>query len=99
MAKPDAHKIDADNPELDESFFDEARPVDPAFAAGMKALGEARRARLRRTGGRPTVGDVPKETITLRLSSDVVARLRASGPGYNGRVDAVLRRALTRGAI
>ncbi len=99
MAKPDPRKADEDNPELDKAFFREARPVDPALAAGLKLLGDKRRAELRRSGGRPTVGDEPKKTITLRLAADVVARLRASGPGYNSRVEEVIRRALARRTI
>ena len=32
-----------------------------------------------------------KEVVTMRLSQDVVEKLRASGPGWQTRVDAALR--------
>ena len=46
--------------------------------------------------GRPPV-EQPKVHIGLRLSADVVKGVRATGPGYNARVDRVLREALAKG--
>jgi uncharacterized protein (DUF4415 family) len=46
-----------------------------------------------RKRGRP-VGSVkthPKEQITIRLSPEVLAVLRATGPGWQTRVDTILR--------
>lgn len=40
--------------------------------------------------GRPPVQS-PKQRVTLRLDEDVVAALRASGRGWQTRVNAVLR--------
>lgn len=40
--------------------------------------------------GRPPV-DHPKQRVTLRLDEDVVAALRASGRGWQTRVNALLR--------
>ena len=37
-----------------------------------------------------------KELISIRLSRDVVERLRASGPGWQSRVDTLLRKWLKR---
>lgn len=37
-----------------------------------------------------------KELISIRLSPDVVSRFRASGSGWQGRVDAALREWLKR---
>jgi len=37
-----------------------------------------------------------KELISIRLSRDVVERLRASGPGWQSRVDTMLRKWLKR---
>jgi uncharacterized protein (DUF4415 family) len=48
--------------------------------------------------GRPKIG-APKVTITLRLSADLVASIRATGKGYNLRVESVLRKALTDGHL
>ena len=44
---------------------------------------------LRRVG-RP-LAEVPKERITIRLSHDVVEQFRASGKGWQTRVDAALK--------
>jgi uncharacterized protein (DUF4415 family) len=43
-------------------------------------------------GVRPK-GEPPKQHIGFRLSADVVASLKASGPGYNVRVEQALRAA------
>lgn len=40
--------------------------------------------------GRPKSG-APKVRIGFRLSAELVERVKASGPGYNGRVEKVLR--------
>jgi uncharacterized protein (DUF4415 family) len=41
--------------------------------------------------GRPT-SEAPKVRIGFRLSADLVERIRASGPGYNARVEEALRK-------
>ena len=48
---------------------------------------------IRRGRGRPK-SDAPKETIAIRLDQDVLARLRASGPGWQSRINQMLRRDL-----
>jgi uncharacterized protein (DUF4415 family) len=48
--------------------------------------------------GRPKLA-APKVTITFRLSADLVASIRATGKGYNLRVESVLRKALTDGRL
>src|SRR5262249_43950505 len=48
--------------------------------------------------GRPPVEN-RKVHITLRLASDVVDGIRATGPGYNARVEKVLRDSLARGEL
>jgi BrnA antitoxin of type II toxin-antitoxin system len=55
--------------------------------------GEVRRgARLVRRG-RPPLADTPKTAITLRLDDDVVKAYRATGKGWQTRINADLRRA------
>ena len=49
-------------------------------------------AEFRRKLGRPKA-EAPKIHIGFRLASDVVASIRASGPGYNARVEQALREA------
>ena len=48
--------------------------------------------------GRPPVA-APKVHIGFRLAADVVDGIRASGRGYNARVEKVLRDALARGEL
>ncbi|AIT08208.1 hypothetical protein MC45_12425 [Sphingomonas taxi] len=43
--------------------------------------------------GRPPLRDHAKQQVTLRLDPDVVERFRADGPGWQGRMNAALRRA------
>ena len=39
-----------------------------------------------------------KEPVTLRLDADVIAWLKAEGPGYQTRVNALLREAMSNGS-
>ncbi|WP_430914071.1 BrnA antitoxin family protein [Methylobacterium sp. sgz302541] len=41
--------------------------------------------------GRPPLGAAPKRQVTMRLDADVLEKLRASGEGWQGRVNDVLR--------
>jgi uncharacterized protein (DUF4415 family) len=98
--KPDPFMTDEDNPPLDDEFWKEARPImeteeGRTFVQEMKRLGEERRAKV---GGRPRV-EKPKVPLNLRLDPDVVAGIRASGPGYNGRIEKLLRAALANGQL
>ncbi len=47
---------------------------------------------IRRSRGRPAV-EHPKEKLTIRLSHDVVEHFRATGPGWQGRIDEALKKA------
>ncbi len=67
-----------DAPELDSAFFDQAE-----IREGDRVI---RRGRPRLTH--------PKEAVTLRLDSDVLAAFRAGGPGWQTRINAMLRQAL-----
>ena len=42
--------------------------------------------------GRPKL-DKPKEQISLRLDPDVIESYRASGPGWQSRINEILRKA------
>jgi uncharacterized protein (DUF4415 family) len=42
--------------------------------------------------GRPK-SDAPKESIAIRLDPDVLAHYRATGPGWQSRINADLRKA------
>jgi uncharacterized protein (DUF4415 family) len=47
---------------------------------------------IRRSRGRPPVEN-PKRQVTLRLDADVVDRFRASGKGWQSRINEALRKA------
>lgn len=69
----------------------EVRSLGKSDIAGMKkisALPASLKAKLK-PRGRP-VAETTKERITIRLSPDVVDKFRATGPGWQTRVDAAL---------
>ncbi|OJY65507.1 MAG: hypothetical protein BGP16_12840 [Sphingobium sp. 66-54] len=76
-------KFDHDNPEWTKEDFARAKPLSayPDLAAAMKKARGAQKA--------PT-----KKAVSIRLDADLVDRLRASGRGWQGRVNELLRRAL-----
>ena len=43
--------------------------------------------------GRPRL-DAPKKLVTLRLDQSVIEKLRASGPGWQSRANAILKKAV-----
>lgn len=71
--------------EFDDTFFQNARLV-----VGGKVIREATGTRTRR-GRPPMPEEARKELVSLRLSRDVLDWLRASGPGWQTRVDEMLR--------
>ncbi|HXA40961.1 MAG TPA: BrnA antitoxin family protein [Phenylobacterium sp.] len=79
--------IDPDDaPELTDDFFDRAE-----LREGDRVLRPADGALTRR--GRPRL-DNPKRQVTLRLDGDILDRLRQSGPGWQSRVNEILRKAV-----
>lgn len=75
---------DPDNPEWTEEDFKNARP----FAEVFPDLAES----IRRSRGRPAV-DMPKRQISLRLDPDVIDAFKATGKGWQGRINDALRKA------
>lgn len=43
--------------------------------------------------GRPALGERPKRQVTLRLDPDIIERFRATGPGWQSRINDALRKA------
>ena len=44
--------------------------------------------------GRPPLRDRAKRQVTLRLDPDVIDRFREGGPGWQGRINEALRKAV-----
>ena len=83
-AKPPAD-LD-ENPEWTEEDFAWAKPFKEVFPEQFKAW---------KRMGRPPVA-APKVHIGFRLAADVVEGIRATGKGYNARIEKVLRDALAK---
>ena len=78
---------------LGAADFKSFRPigeVDPGVPEAAAAF---------RRRDRPAFDAVPKLHIGFRLAADVVQGIRATGRGYNARVEKVLRAALARGEL
>ena len=70
---------------------DEDAAINAAVAADPDTrLPTDEELRSLRKVGRPKAA-MTKERITIRLSPDVVERFRASGPGWQTRIDAALK--------
>lgn len=81
---------DDDNPEWTDADFARARPFSEMFPEQA--------AKLRAMGGRPKLAR-PKVHMGFRLAADVVDGIKATGKGYNARVEQVLREALAQGKL
>ena len=83
LAKLAAHEIQPeeyeDIPELTDEFFDNAE-----IRLGEKLIRPARRP------GRPQ-SENAKELVSLRLDPDIIVRFRATGSGWQSRINAALR--------
>lgn len=77
---------DDDAPVLDEQFFREARPMVEVHSA--KAIAD-----FKRQAGRPK-SEAPKRQTTLRLDPDVLEAYKATGKGWQGRINADLRKSV-----
>ncbi len=84
----DPELIDDDNPEWTAEDFARARPgrevLPELFGAEIAA------EMLKPRGGRPK-SDTPKILLSVRYSPDVIAYFRATGEGWQSRMDAALR--------
>ena len=76
-----------DNPEWSEQDIARARPASQVLPELFGA--QAVKAMLKPRGRPPA--DVVKDRITIRLSPDVTAAFRASGDGWQTRIDAALK--------
>jgi uncharacterized protein (DUF4415 family) len=77
--------FDDDNPEWTEEDFARARPAAEVLPAEVIA------AFAKAKTGRPRGSN--KEQVALRIDKDVLAKFRATGPGWQTRINEALRRA------
>ena len=73
---------DPDNPEWTEEDFKNARPFAEVFPELMESI--------RRSRGRPVV-EVRKQQVSLRLDPDVIAKFKATGKGWQARINDILK--------
>ncbi|WP_323015396.1 BrnA antitoxin family protein [Devosia sp.] len=74
----------SDSPEWTEEDFRKARP----FAEVFPDLAES----IRRSRGRPKLA-APRQQISLRLDPDVIEKFKATGKGWQSRINDVLKAA------
>ena len=75
--------VDDENPEWTDEDFARARPITdfPHLAAAFP----------KSKGGRPRGSN--KQAVSLRLDREVLEKFRATGPGWQSRINEALRRA------
>lgn len=80
--------IDEENPEWTAEDFARAKPASEVLPTlvGAKVAAET----LRPKRGRPVSAN-PKEHVNLRLNPDVVAAFRATGRGWQTRLNTALK--------
>jgi uncharacterized protein (DUF4415 family) len=69
----------------------EVREISTKDLKAMRGVAELPDALRRKIGQRGAQKSLTKERITIRLSRDVVERFRATGDGWQTRVDAALQ--------
>ena len=93
MTRPPMTNEDGEVRELtaeDVKLFRPIAEVDPGLADAMKAM--------RNKGGRPRA-DAPRAHITFRWDPDLVASIKATGRGFNARVERIIREAQRMGKL
>ncbi len=71
-----------DSPEATDEQLAKARP----FAEVFPELAES----IRRSRGRPPTG-AAKQTVSIRLDPDVIAKFKSTGPGWHRLINDILR--------
>lgn len=76
--------FDEENPEWTEKDFARARPASALPSTMLAAFPKMR-------GGRPAGSD--KQAVSIRLDKDVLEKFKATGPGWQTRINEALKRA------
>ena len=74
-----------ENPEWTARDFAKAKPAPQVLPAEVIA-------QFKNKGGRPRAEN-PKQAVKLRIDAEVLARFRESGPGWQTRINGILRAA------
>jgi uncharacterized protein (DUF4415 family) len=89
--KPNPELIDEVNPEWTRKRVRKAKPANEVLP---QIFGTAAAEHMLRPRGRPRAKH-PKELINIRLSHDVLEHFKASGDGWQTRIDAALKQFIT----
>jgi uncharacterized protein (DUF4415 family) len=81
---PERHE---ENPEWTQRDFAKARPASEVLPPEVIA-------QFKNKGGRPRIEN-PKEAVKLRIDADVLAKFRESGPGWQTRINGILKAAVS----
>ncbi len=73
---------------------DQSGPYDPSDTAAVSAYWQ--QATITRGRGRPPV-TVKRPTLNMRVDADVLEAFKATGPGWQTRINAALRDAVSHG--
>jgi uncharacterized protein (DUF4415 family) len=76
-----------ENPEWTQRDFAKAKPATEVLPAEVIA-------QFKNKGGRPRTEN-PKQAVKLRIDADVLAKFRESGPGWQTRINGILRAAVS----
>jgi uncharacterized protein (DUF4415 family) len=76
-----------ENPEWTAQDFANAKPAPEVLPPEVIA-------QFKNKGGRPRIEN-PKEAVKLRIDADVLAKFRESGPGWQTRINGILRAAVS----
>ena len=91
--RPNPEQIDSDNPEWTDADFARARPASEVLP---ELFGTQAAQTMLKPRGRPR-SEVVKERITIRLDADVLEAFKATGQGWQTRINAALREAVAHG--
>jgi uncharacterized protein (DUF4415 family) len=72
-----------ENPEWTRRDFAQAKPASEVLPPEVMA-------QFKNKGGRPRIEN-PKQAVKLRIDADVLAKFRESGPGWQTRINGILR--------
>jgi uncharacterized protein (DUF4415 family) len=87
-AKPKFNpELHDENPEWTQQDFAKAKPASEVLPPDVIA-------QFKNRGGRPRIEN-PKQAVKLRIDADVLAKFRDSGPGWQTRINGILRAAVS----